>query len=188
MVSLLVRLWIEICITVPPFWQPVVSLLVRLWIEMLLTSQVQDSCRSASLWGCELKYIGQSAHHIFLRQPPCEAVNWNNKILSGSAILIVSLLVRLWIEMLLMVVYCHSGRGQPPCEAVNWNPEAIAPEIEKRSQPPCEAVNWNVSVRFGKNRRYCQPPCEAVNWNVKYWASLFTTLVSLLVRLWIEIL
>ena len=122
-VSLLVRLWVEIFLVSIPFSFLIVSLLVRLWVEMHRTDIAAEDGRSASLWGCELKLkydqrfsdvcTGQppceavSWNSIFLtisivrpRQPPCEAVSWNTMLSIGKMWAPVSLLVRLWIEIL----------------------------------------------------------------------------------------
>ena len=56
-VSLLVRLWIEICLLLLFHCSSLVSLLVRLWIEICDSHEaVVREWLSASLWGCELKY------------------------------------------------------------------------------------------------------------------------------------
>ena len=54
-------------------------------------------------------------------------------------------------------------------------------------QPPCEAVSWNWFLRrfFAGGCR--QPPCEAVSWNALGNCQIYTDMVSLLVRLWVEI-
>ena len=55
---------------------------------------------SASLWGCELKWLHKFNNKSRQpRQPPCEAVSWNSK----------SVGILLWTSC------------QPPCEAVSWN-------------------------------------------------------------------
>ena len=77
--------------------------------------------RSASLWGCELKYIPSPVYclhklsaslwgcelkcHLPIWplenrcQPPCEAVSWNIVFRDECRNQSVSLLVRLWVEM-----------------------------------------------------------------------------------------
>ena len=56
----------------------VVSLLVRLWVEISVASwRYAVHHRSASLWGCELKCSTILCHRFNIRQPPCEAVSWN---------------------------------------------------------------------------------------------------------------
>ena len=99
---------------------------------------------SASLWGCELKYVNSTIHVINTGQPPCEAVSWNVKLYE---------IVRLF-----------------------------------HSQPPCEAVSWNVFLRPLNLALYGQPPCEAVSWNFSDANTVESVEVSLLVRLWVEIL
>ena len=59
---------------------------------------------------------------------------------------------------------------------------------ESPSQPPCEAVSWNPISVTDMTTTSCQPPCEAVSWNtIAGFLSRFCV-VSLLVRLWVEIL
>ena len=38
------------------------------------------SAQSASLWGCELKYMRRVLTLTILSQPPCEAVSWNDSV------------------------------------------------------------------------------------------------------------
>ena len=122
-VSLLARLWIEILLysyyntsfsRQPPCeavnWNfsglsvaatERVSLLARLWIEIHIRTMYQPFARSASLRGCELKCVGIPHYAESWRQPPCEAVNWNAYFANTTAAFKVSLLARLWIEILL---------------------------------------------------------------------------------------
>ena len=54
-------------------------------------------------------------------------------------------------------------------------------------QPPCEAVSWNFLVILKLNWDIRQPPCEAVSWNGLKSQMAQSVFVSLLVRLWVEI-
>ena len=187
-VSLLVRLWVEISIV---FFVPsgkVVSLLVRLWVEMMHLMCCRFITSSASLWGCELKYLCIYQTHPWRCQPPCEAVSWNSNEQMENAIDSVSLLVRLWVEIFTDIFkrllnnvsllvrlwvempehrsYTMPSKCQPPCEAVSWNMKGLATGIEKSRQPPCEAVSWNIVVVIFFRKNIRQPPCEAVSWNV----------------------
>ena len=126
---------------------------------------------SASLWGCELKYCFIRIFKRITSQPPCEAVSWNKEpisevykievsllvrlwveivvrriILFGA---IVSLLVRLWVEIWPVGVWRFWWNRQPPCEAVSWNDASCIPGCKRYSQPPCEAVSWN-SLYFSR--------------------------------------
>ena len=56
-VSLFVRLWVEISVSVSPVKTDFVSLFVRLWVEITITKVPQQEMRSASSWGCELKFL-----------------------------------------------------------------------------------------------------------------------------------
>ena len=59
----------------------------------------------------------------------------------------VSLLVRLWVEM--SITDCNDALdyGQPPCEAVSWNITAAILSPTALGQPPCEAVSWNEQLK-----------------------------------------
>ena len=60
-------------------------------------------CRSASSWGCELKWISQEKIiRRKRRQPLREAVSWNMDIVTDGDGTPVSLFVRLWVEMLIL--------------------------------------------------------------------------------------
>ena len=144
---------------------------------------------SASSWGCELKcsclaYILRG----FARQPPREAVSWN--IVNFANLLIpicqppreavswnipfqivlivvpiVSLLVRLWVEMNIVCNDLWVYLCQPPREAVSWNMKGMVQQSEPESQPPREAVSWNCWKYNTYPPNSCQPPREAVSWN-----------------------
>ena len=121
--------------------------------------------RSASLWGCELKSLHSLYNSCGFSQPPCEAVSWNiTNLIDKNNCCPVSLLVRLWVEMLNDWNIFRLRKGQPPCEAVSWN-------------TPSAKLSW---------KGICQPPCEAVSWNTSAYSSNGWPLVSLLVRLWVE--
>ena len=183
------RLWVEIGGNNEKQINNAVSLLVRLWVEI---------CRPLGRnWGWQ-------------GQPPCEAVSWNivniTPLIPGK----VSLLVRLWVEMSDNTHPNSNYQGQPPCEAVSWNTlHAFVKNWRQQSaslwgcelksqtlelstvrsgcQPPCEAVSWNTSKHSPVSLKQGQPPCEAVSWNGLMSFDDFVSIVSLLVRLWVEI-
>ena len=209
-VSLLVRLWVEMIPWYNRPWKCVVSLLVRLWVEM--TSPTlrkngdtrQPPCEAVS-WNslpvCKDAGAG--------RQPPCEAVSWNGTVWSWREIPDVSLLVRLWVEILKMennktlslsaslwgcelkyyfVGHLQSLYRQPPCEAVSWNNITLWILPQWQRQPPCEAVSWNNNII----NNFLPPTC--VSLLVRLWVEIDWDsrksphiAVSLLVRLWVEI-
>ena len=166
-VSLLVRLWVEILRTGNGKRRRRVSLLVRLWVEIFLPSTFpQFKHRSASLWGCELKYT---------------------KYFGDVVPETVSLLVRLWVEIFrtLNASNSFSSASLWGCELKCYESDGIRSE---NRQPPCEAVSWNwkdqgtvwrksgvsLLVRLwveikrtvkDRSRSMRQPPCEAVSWN-----------------------
>ena len=58
---------------------------------------------SASLWGCELKCWYSARITLNCCQPPCEAVSWNAEDRIYDSDFAVSLLVRLWVEIWLLL-------------------------------------------------------------------------------------
>ena len=177
---------------------------------MMKKGSWQTACLvSASLWGCELKcktVIRVRSQRrqppceavswntllrmwllLLIRQPPCEAVSWNCHHSKGRNDLFVSLLVRLWVEILckLRLKFLESvsllvrlwveiadrmwifrrRRSQPPCEAVSWNNLIGSLTSSAAGQPPCEAVSWNTDWSDCTTTSRSQPPCEAVSWN-----------------------
>ena len=169
-----------------------VSLLVRLWVEISYTSLDICPCApSASLWGCELKCVIPFCYKpVKIRQPPCEAVSWNEIGESHKLNSPVSLLVRLWVEISFPVTLYPYALSQPPCEAVSWNTTLSNAFSCVFGQPPCEAVSWNAprvansvyvsssASLWGCELKFCyffpghsllsQPPCEAVSWNAEF--------------------
>ena len=132
---------------------------------MWLLKENGQERKSASSWGCELKY------HLFqfeprpCSQPPREAVSWNRVV-----------------EQFLPWGYYR----QPPREAVSWNTIDLYRICKTTCQPPREAVSWNVYVVQFAAHLPCQPPREAVSWNICRLDSKKEVDVSLLVRLWVE--
>ena len=190
-VSLLVRLWVEmswafswgsVLSRQPPCeavsWNTlnrrrrslqVVSLLVRLWVEMSIMSLFMVfPMPSASLWGCELKCL-----QFFRSVMPCRSASlWGCELKYQHTERpehrqSVSLLVRLWVEMLCGVSWLPSHQRS----ASLWG---------------CELKSLLLKCCFLS--RCCQPPCEAVSWNNNIINNFLPpTCVSLLVRLWVEI-
>ena len=142
-VSLLVRLWVEIHTKSYMEALQFVSLLVRLWVEISVSPKHHFHSMSASLWGCELKCKKVGIKMAEISQPPCEAVSWNVGI---------------------PCKYLGTLR-QPPCEAVSWNINVSETLDETKRQPPCEAVSWNNFFGCSHTVYNRQPPCEAVSWN-----------------------
>ena len=145
-------------------------------------------------------------------QPPCEAVSWNSSYcFPTQRTSHVSLLVRLWVEMnsspfrrisvevsLLVRLWVEIWDNcRQFCTRIvsllvrlwvemYWDRYSFCP---KRRQPPCEAVSWNVLNCVLLTTPFSQPPCEAVSWNILNHPCRGRALrVSLLVRLWVEIL
>ena len=143
-----------------------VSLFVRLWVEMELKS------RRINRQMC---------------QPLREAVSWNTqkkKMFVEQCT--VSLFVRLWVEMTITF-----SDGDSEKSASSWGCELKYLELYYqpqafRRQPLREAVSWNVTIRCSYNNVVCQPLREAVSWNVLIALNTVLAVVSLFVRLWVE--
>ena len=188
-----------------------VALSASLWgceLKFYEKRKLTDWLSSASLWGCELKYASVSWKVVHPRQPPCEAVSWNTWNMCRRVSQEVSLLVRLWVEIfsrfwMALLILSASLWGcelkynsstpsshrlrQPPCEAVSWNERMKADtKEEKRS-----ASLWGCELKLvGQLQEIIvgrQPPCEAVSWNDLRRCEYHFRVVSLLVRLWVEI-
>ena len=143
-----------------------VSLLVRLWVEIFVLPQSWNAFLSASLWGCELKYTRE----IYYDNDGLSASLWGcelkfKSLVAQIAVGEVSLLVRLWVEMLLSRCLRQMLVRQPPCEAVSWNVYDATRCRWCDGQPPCEAVSWNMGESTSAWTSDGQPPCEAVSWN-----------------------
>ena len=187
---------------------------------------------SASLWGCELKWIFPATFRRGSSQPPCEAVSWNVEDsvidISGgcqppceavswnfavaveSVSMIVSLLVRLWVEIFFLYSsqFAHGSASLWGCElkwAINgqichgWRSASLwGCELKCRPfplipapfpcQPPCEAVSWNNTTEYS----WMWSLWSASLWGceLKLHSSVWylpRQVVSLLVRLWVEI-
>ena len=100
-----------------------------------------------------------------IRQPPREAVSWNN----------------FWFWLNSQCVQSASSWG---CE-LKYLPAAY--RGVKCRQPPREAVSWNVVCDRQISSIQSQPPREAVSWNASLGRTIGSLFVSLLVRLWVEI-
>ena len=163
-----------------------VSLFVRLWVEMLSVSSVMFSVLSASSWGCELKCNPSTHTNSLYGQPLREAVSWNVSELSVMPQSLVSLFVRLWVEMLpkmraykpdsvslfvrLWVEIISHYRffircRQPLREAVSWNRLEDQECKYAIRQPLREAVSWNKRRKGEYHHEESQPLREAVSWN-----------------------
>ena len=100
----------------------------------------------------------------------------------------VSLFVRLWVEMRIIIVMEKWSRSQPLREAVSWN-EHFRRDIRILCRQPLrEAVSWN------KLRPRVLARVSAVSLFVRLWVEIYSNIicknmesVSLFVRLWVEI-
>ena len=103
---------------------------------------------SASLWGCELKYINPITEENTVASASlwgCELKCHDHWFLSDH--IPVSLLVRLWVEIMTLIAFCNrylvSLLVRLWVEIVRFCPCSICGR-----QPPCEAVSWNAPSRY----------------------------------------
>ena len=121
-VSLFVRLWVEMSPVLAPMCALTVSLFVRLWVEIAREEAMQklnDSqpLREAVSWNADNARNGFE----LVSQPLREAVSWNNSTYPIPIIVVVSLFVRLWVEMSMLNALARTSTCQPLREAVSWN-------------------------------------------------------------------
>ena len=186
-VSLLVRLWVEIRLgSVVRHRQPV-SLLVRLWVEMWSPPSERVYFRSASLWGCELKCGQRDPWSVESES----ASLWGCELKCDISLSVpshyrVSLLVRLWVEMVRRLVTVGGVQGQPPCEAVSWNFRYANRTVLATTSASLWGCELKYHWYFLSLDPIRQPPCEAVSWNSMACMYSIGCSVSLLVRLWVE--
>ena len=176
------RLWVEMQKESGRRHPDPVSLLVRLWVEIT---------------------------HTHTRQPPCEAVSWNSAVIGGFTGFLVSLLVRLWVEMstniwldllnpvsllvrLWVEIMLYMSIALPSLVSL-----LVRLWVEMLMGLHDLLLNLSASLwgcelkwqqRMGWKACTCQPPCEAVSWNAYATCPIMENSVSLLVRLWVEMM
>ena len=151
MVSLLVRLWVEMRGAYTNVLTDSVSLLVRLWVEMQkagLNPVLSAVSLLVRLWVEISNVWGKNS--LRGRQPPCEAVSWN---LLCCVIFndrnTVSLLVRLWVEM-------WSGRSNLPLilSASLWGCELKYPDLPENCYAEKSASLWGCELKLKRSGLY----------------------------------
>ena len=100
----------------------------------------------------------------------------------------VSLFVRLWVEISTEQELRVHPYSQPLREAVSWNLNDYADAATKNRQPLREAVSWNDEEAMGLTTINRQPLREAVSWNINMRTHTANIIVSLFVRLWVEMI
>ena len=120
-------------------------------------------------------------------QPLREAVSWNINDRTQATVLMVSLFVRLWVEIVFNSSRSLLEIRQPLREAVSWNIFIVQGIIKDllsasswgcelkysiiwmkatgKGQPLREAVSWNVGKISTSKADVRQPLREAVSWN-----------------------
>ena len=167
-----------------------VILLVRMWVEMACT---QCLCpyttghppREDVSWNiCDCRTWCRGFCH-----PPREDVSWNTVVFRLLNNPVVILLVRMWVEILVMSRLIGVVSSHPPREDVSWNISAMFPGRTNSSHPPREDVSWNIPELV----QIFQGGTSSSSWGCEL-KLLFRSLafppfkVILLVRMWVEIL
>ena len=143
-VSLFVRLWVEISVTLHEGLTKIVSLFVRLWVEMsivLLYFFKFFVSLFVRLWvEMDGRWYEQKMGR---RQPLREAVSWNTNVCRRL----------------------YPWRGQPLREAVSWNTRRCVLSMRASKS----ASSWGCELKFFVNVNIdylsSQPLREAVSWN-----------------------
>ena len=168
---------------------PEVSLFVRLWVEINWKNRVcKDTGRSASSWGCELKWFMGRIPQFGSRSASswgCELKYYENY--TGSIAGAVSLFVRLWVEILRQMWWSWtmivSLFVRLWVEIILLLPRIFYPR--SASSWGCELkLNCSCGIFFSL-RSASSWGCE-LKWHSGANESVPAT-VSLFVRLWVEI-
>ena len=166
-VSLFVRLWVEILVVILWLHFQQVSLFVRLWVEMNYEYCQEQQAQSASSWGCELKYLSSDSNicpfavSLFVRLW-VEICPIQENIMS----MIVSLFVRLWVEIILATSKKYSSPS-----ASSWGCELKYDISNDTNLQALSASSWGCELKFRMEyilllASWGQPLREAVSWNM----------------------
>ena len=172
------------------YWQrtSVVSLLVRLWVEISQPFELCTVRSSASLWGCELKSLLTDRGIGLFSQPPCEAVSWNSEVLTCTRYTPCQPPCEAVSWNIGHYSNSELEKSQPPCEAVSWNRIRTKIQLRVGRQPPCEAVSWNIKISVLVLWEIKSASLWGCELKFHFAFSFFRDeFVSLLVRLWVEI-
>ena len=165
-VILFVRMWVEISRTSSFYGCSSVILFVRMWVEIVMFPTGKLGNTSSSSWGCELKY-----HHIKLfHGVSLSSSSWGCElkylfVLFPFRSHPVILFVRMWVEIVLVVLFGMSHN----------------------CHPLREDVSWNSKTRKGTRLQSGHPLREDVSWNERFWILSVVVPVILFVRMWVEI-
>ena len=95
---------------------------------------------SSSLWGCELKNRMPLGGIRWPRHPPCEDVSWKNEACMNIIIHLVILLVRMWVEKVLIHHLCRISLSSSMwgCELKNEAKDDSGKAVKSSSMWGCE--------------------------------------------------
>ena len=144
---------------------------------------------SASSWGCELKYQRKWIISCRYCQPLREAVSWNDLWHENFHNLSVSLFVRLWVEIILLVWF----RKRLPWSASSWGCELKYRVETLMRARKSSASSWGCELKYYVDPNESDFARSASSWGCELkcptvFCWVCAIIVSLFVRLWVEIL
>ena len=158
-----------------------------MWVEKLCKTILDHLIASSSLWGCELKKLGDDNSEEQKGHPPCEDVSWKYRKQMLPRKQWVILLVRMWVEKspchspLLMHLssslwgcelktfwlasetLIHTSSSLWGCELKSFQIFYICISLR---HPPCEDVSWKSKAPTVLVSLSGHPPCEDVSWKM----------------------
>ena len=105
------------------------------------------------------------------RHPLHEDVSWNVFLLDAFLIASVILFMRMWVEIILIVLRVLCSRSHPLYEDVSWNMNLTTGIGYDNSHPLHEDVSWNDSKVQHGTVLSGHPLHEDVSWNLKMQTS-----------------
>ena len=122
------------------------------------------------------------------RHSLCESVDWNSNLVPNNVSGVVTLFVRVWIEITTYLTYVVLPLSLSLWECGLKLPLFLALFCICTSHSLCESVDWNIKTHIVDYEKICHSLCESVDWNRRTVISWKPTWVTLFVRVWIEML
>ena len=150
-----------------------VTLHVSVWVEIYLKGAYPIEFKSRSTWACELKFSLYHSPIKLLCHAPRERVSWNVTTIASQPLLLVTLHVSVWVEMLStrwyfrpLYVTLHVSVWVEIRRSFHWKFHS-----ESRSTWACELKSYGSPSYI--RCIACHAPRERVSWNMGF-NNLFT--------------
>ena len=101
-----------------------VTLHVSVWVEISTTSATPSAAMSRSTWACELKCLSAVRPTAGRCHAPRERVSWNLECRLWTQLLLVTLHVSVWVEIIVSSLVSILFPRHAPRERVSWNSSA----------------------------------------------------------------